>query len=108
MSDGTLAPEVAPEGTTFDDVPVRRHRRPSGEPPPLPREWDRAGTSWLIILAASAVVWFVTIRALLPPTPPVKIQRWSWRRLLLTVLVALTTAAVVAIVLGNLEGIGLI
>ncbi len=62
MSDGTLAPNVAPEGTSFDDEPVRRHRRPSGEPPPLPREWDRAGTSWLIILGAASVVWFATIR----------------------------------------------
>ena len=42
-------------------------------------------------------------RALLPETPQVKIQRWSWRRLLLTIGVALASAVVVAIVLGNLD-----
>ena len=47
-------------------------------------------------------------RALLPETPSVKIQRWSWRRLLLTVAVALAAALMVAIVLGNLDAIGLI
>ena len=63
MSDGTLAPDLTPgEAGPVDDGPVGRHRRPSGEPPPLPREWDRTGTAWLIILGAASVVWFATIR----------------------------------------------
>ena len=64
MSDGTLAPNRTPgeaEPVTFDAAPVRRHRRPSGEPPPLPREWDRTGTYWLITLGAASIVWFATI-----------------------------------------------
>ena len=64
MSDGTLAPDLTPGEAgpvTFDDAPVRRHRRPSGEPPPLPRQWDRTGTYWLITLGAASVVWFATI-----------------------------------------------
>ena len=47
-------------------------------------------------------------RALLPETPSVKIQRWSWRRLSLAVMVALAFAAIVAIVIGNLGSVGLI
>ncbi len=65
MSDGTLAADVTPgeaDPVNFDPTPVRRHRRPSGEPPPLPREWDRAGTTWLVILGAASIVWFATIR----------------------------------------------
>jgi tRNA A-37 threonylcarbamoyl transferase component Bud32/membrane-associated phospholipid phosphatase len=64
MSDGTLASDRSrgeAEPVTFDAAPVRRHRRPSGEPPPLPREWDRTGTYWLITLGAASIVWFATI-----------------------------------------------
>ena len=47
-------------------------------------------------------------RALLPEMPRVKIQRWSWRRLLLTTGVAVAVGLVIAIVLANLDAIGLI
>jgi serine/threonine protein kinase len=47
-------------------------------------------------------------RAMLPETPRVKIQRWSWRRLLLTTGVAVAVGLVIAIVLANLDAIGLI
>ncbi len=33
-------------------------RRPSGEPPPLPRELNRAAIAWLITFAGWSVVWF--------------------------------------------------
>ncbi len=51
-----------PRKVAFDDEPVRAHRRPSGEPPPLAREWDRAGTFWLVLLGVACIVWFSTIR----------------------------------------------
>ena len=42
-------------------VPVaqhgRRRRRPSGEPPPLPRELNRAAVGWLIAFGFWAVIW---------------------------------------------------
>lgn len=34
-----------------------RRRRPSGEPPPLPRELNRAGVAWLAAFGFWAVVW---------------------------------------------------
>ncbi len=37
-------------------VPGRR-RRPSGEPPPLPRELNRAATGWLVAFGVFAVIW---------------------------------------------------
>ena len=46
-------------------------------------------------------------RQLAPDREPVAIQRWSWRRIGLTVWVTLVVAAVVAIFLGNLADIGL-
>ncbi len=35
----------------------RRRRRPSGEPPPLPRELNRAAVGWLIAFGFWAVIW---------------------------------------------------
>lgn len=35
----------------------RRLRRPSGEPPPLPRQLDKATIGWVIALGGWAVVW---------------------------------------------------
>jgi tRNA A-37 threonylcarbamoyl transferase component Bud32 len=46
-------------------------------------------------------------RQLAPHREPVAIQRWSWRRIGLTVWVALVVAALVAIFIGNLGDIGL-
>jgi len=34
-------------------------RRPSGEPPPLPRQLNASGKWWLLLVAASAVVWLI-------------------------------------------------
>jgi hypothetical protein len=39
---------------------LRRRRRPSGAPPPLPRSLGRTGTGWLIVLIA-AVTWVIVI-----------------------------------------------
>src|SRR5689334_12884450 len=38
---------------------VRRRRRPSGEPPPLPRHLARSGKWWLGASAAVVLVWIV-------------------------------------------------
>jgi tRNA A-37 threonylcarbamoyl transferase component Bud32/membrane-associated phospholipid phosphatase len=46
-------------------------------------------------------------RELAPDREPVAIQRWSWRRIGLTVWVALVAAALMAIFVGNLGDIGL-
>lgn len=42
-----------------DPSPSDRHlrRRPSGEPPPLPREIDRASIAWLAAFLLFAVIW---------------------------------------------------
>jgi tRNA A-37 threonylcarbamoyl transferase component Bud32/membrane-associated phospholipid phosphatase len=38
-------------------VRTRAHRRPSGEPPPLPRSLDTTGKYWLGLLALQPVLW---------------------------------------------------
>src|SRR5436305_8452193 len=38
---------------------VRRRRRPSGEPPPLPRHLNASGKWWLALSAAVVVAWVV-------------------------------------------------
>src|SRR3954451_17543499 len=38
---------------------VRRRRRPSGEPPPLPRHLNASGKWWLALSAAVVVAWIV-------------------------------------------------
>jgi membrane-associated phospholipid phosphatase/tRNA A-37 threonylcarbamoyl transferase component Bud32 len=35
----------------------RRRRRPSGEPPPLPRRLNTSGRFWLVLIGAMAVFW---------------------------------------------------
>jgi membrane-associated phospholipid phosphatase/tRNA A-37 threonylcarbamoyl transferase component Bud32 len=40
---------------------VRRRRRPSGEPPPLPRHLNASGKWWLALSAAVVVVWIVVV-----------------------------------------------
>src|SRR3954454_24622985 len=38
---------------------VRRRRRPSGEPPPLPRHLNASGKWWLALSGAVVVAWVV-------------------------------------------------
>ena len=45
-----------------ETAPTHRHahgheRRPSGEPPPLPRELNKASVAWLVIFVGWALVW---------------------------------------------------
>ena len=40
---------------------VRRRRRPSGEPPPLPRHLNASGKWWLGLSAAVVVAWIVVV-----------------------------------------------
>ncbi len=63
-----VAHDATGEGSpvTFDAEPVHARRRPSGEAPPLPHEWDRTGTYWVIALGLISVVWFSVIRYELP------------------------------------------
>jgi membrane-associated phospholipid phosphatase/tRNA A-37 threonylcarbamoyl transferase component Bud32 len=56
-----------------------RRRRPSGEPPPLPRELGRSGRFWLIMVA---YFLSVLIGALLFPTLESLFERFDNRRLL--------------------------
>jgi len=37
------------------------HRRPSGEPPPLPRQWDRRTLGWLAFVTVFLVLWAVVV-----------------------------------------------
>ena len=39
---------------------VRRRRRPSGEPPPLPRSLQTSGKVWLLVHAALTALWLLT------------------------------------------------
>jgi membrane-associated phospholipid phosphatase/tRNA A-37 threonylcarbamoyl transferase component Bud32 len=58
-------PQVAPTAPPARPRPppsikqVRRRRRPSGEPPPLPRHLAASGKSWLLLSLAVIVVWIV-------------------------------------------------
>src|SRR3954471_19656787 len=40
---------------------VHRRRRPSGEPPPLPRHLNASGKWWLGLTAAVIVAWIVVV-----------------------------------------------
>ena len=40
-----------------------RHRRPSGEPPPLPREFNRVAIGWSIAFVFWAVLWLWVMRS---------------------------------------------
>jgi tRNA A-37 threonylcarbamoyl transferase component Bud32/membrane-associated phospholipid phosphatase len=56
---------VQPEAAPVTGLPagpvqrVRRRRRPSGEPPPLPRQLNTSGRYWLVLLASVLVAWLV-------------------------------------------------
>jgi tRNA A-37 threonylcarbamoyl transferase component Bud32 len=47
---------VSPAASEPRVVPGR-HRRPSGEPPPLPRELNRAAVGWLVAFVFWAAIW---------------------------------------------------
>src|SRR4051794_30890 len=58
----TLPPAVTATGTVARPQPpalrhVRRRRRPSGEPPPLPRHLNASGKWWLAALGAVVLAW---------------------------------------------------
>jgi tRNA A-37 threonylcarbamoyl transferase component Bud32/membrane-associated phospholipid phosphatase len=58
----TLPPAVTATGTVARPAPpalrrVRRRRRPSGEPPPLPRHLAKSGTWWLAASGGVIVAW---------------------------------------------------
>src|SRR3954469_5310339 len=52
-------PVVRPEPPAIQRV--RRRRRPSGEPPPLPRHLNASGKWWLGLSAAVVVAWIVVV-----------------------------------------------
>jgi len=58
----TLPPAVTATGTVARPAPpalrrVRRRRRPSGEPPPLPRHLAKSGKWWLVASGAVVLAW---------------------------------------------------
>jgi membrane-associated phospholipid phosphatase/tRNA A-37 threonylcarbamoyl transferase component Bud32 len=58
----TLPPAVTATGTVTRPQPpalrrVRRRRRPSGEPPPLPRHLNASGKWWLAAFGAVVLAW---------------------------------------------------
>ena len=55
LSGGLVAPVVRPQPPAIQRV--RRRRRPSGEPPPLPRHLNASGKWWLALSAVVLVSW---------------------------------------------------
>src|SRR3954447_8274447 len=53
----TVQPAVRPAAPEIRRV--RRRRRPSGEPPPLPRHLNASGKWWLALSGAIVVAWVV-------------------------------------------------
>src|SRR3954447_23325533 len=53
----TVQPAVRPAAPEIRRV--RRRRRPSGEPPPLPRHLNASGKWWLALSGAVVVAWVV-------------------------------------------------
>ena len=43
--------------TPVESRALRRRRRPSGEPPPLPHELDKAAIAWLVAFVGWAILW---------------------------------------------------
>lgn len=56
---GTTGPAVRPGPPAI--ARVRRRRRPSGEPPPLPRQLRTSGKWWLALSGAVLLAWAVVI-----------------------------------------------
>src|SRR3954451_4195957 len=52
-------PVPRPEPPTIQRV--RRRRRPSGEPPPLPKHLNASGKWWLALSAGVVVLWIVVV-----------------------------------------------
>ena len=50
--------DVRAPGRLARSTPSSRHRRPSGEPPPLPRQLHRSGLYWTLLGAAVVAFWF--------------------------------------------------
>ena len=60
----TLPPAVTATGTVTRPAPpalrrVRRRRRPSGEPPPLPRHLAKSGKWWLVASGLVVLAWIL-------------------------------------------------
>jgi len=62
--------------TTLDTAGRHRRRRPSGEPPPLPHEINKAATAWLIAFLFWVGIW---LWIFLSDRPAVWITRWDLR-----------------------------
>jgi tRNA A-37 threonylcarbamoyl transferase component Bud32 len=71
-------PSTAPERRPSPPVSRGRERRPSGQPPPLPRELGRSGRFWLLVLAY--VVATVVGVALFSPMERL-FEQWDAERL---------------------------
>ena len=76
--EGTGAAGRRPPGVRFLSE-TRPHRRPSGEPPPLPRELGRSGKLFLLLLGYFVVA---TIGFLVFPTVEQFFEKWDHTRLL--------------------------
>ncbi len=60
--------------TDLADATPQRRRRPSGEPPPLPRQLNRAAYLWLAAFAFWAVIWFAVF---VSDRPAILITEWD-------------------------------
>ena len=56
------------------DAGQRRRRRPSGEPPPLPHELNRAASAWLIAFVLFSLLW---VWIFLSDRPAIEITEWD-------------------------------
>src|SRR5437773_7011189 len=60
-------------------APGKRRRRPSGEPPPLPRELGRTGRHWAWLMAAVLALWGLVLGFGLGPQFD-RVDHWILRR----------------------------
>ncbi len=60
----------------LDHSGQHRRRRPSGEPPPLPHELNRAAVAWLVVFLFWALIW---LWVFLSDAPAIWITRWDLR-----------------------------
>jgi len=56
------------------DTGQRRRRRPSGEPPPLPHEFNRAAYAWLVAFVGFSALW---VWIFLSDRPAIAITEWD-------------------------------
>jgi tRNA A-37 threonylcarbamoyl transferase component Bud32 len=66
-------PWTAGQGRLHSGPPAARHRRPSGEPPPLPRQLQRSGRWWGLAGVLLVVFWIAAAYA--PGPVPDLVQR---------------------------------